>query len=92
MSIATDNLLVKFREKDSPFGVTRRTVRAMAKELDVPETQVIHFALSKLAQDVLPAYEADDGPLKAKQIAALRKHAARDLPKGNVLFREDLFK
>ncbi len=63
----------------------------MAKELDVPETQVIHFALSKLAQDVLPAYEADDGPLKAKQITALRKHAARDLPKGDVLFREDLF-
>jgi hypothetical protein len=92
MTVATDNLLVKFREKDSPFGVTRRTVRAMAKELDVPETQVIHFALSKLAQDVLPAYEADDGPLKAKQITALRRRAATNMPKGKVISKDSLFK
>jgi hypothetical protein len=40
----------------------------------------------------LPAYAPDDGPLTASQIAALRKDAARHLPKGKVLAREDLFK
>lgn len=91
MTVATENLLVKFRSKDTPFGVTRGTVKAMAKELDVNETQVIHMALSKFAADVLPAYAPDDGPLTAQQIKALRKDAEKHLPKGKTLSRADLF-
>ncbi len=85
------NLLVKFRSKDTQFGVTRKTVKALAKELDVNETQVIHMALSKFASDVLPAYAPDDGPLSAKQVTALRKDAAKHLPKGKTLSKETLF-
>lgn len=91
MKSANDNLLVKFRSKDTQFGVTRTTVKAIAKELDVNETQVIHMALSKFAKDVLPAYAPDDGPLTAKQVLALRKDAAKRLPKGKVLLRDTLF-
>ncbi len=91
MKSANDNLLVKFRSKDTQFGVTRTTVKAIAKELDVNETQVIHMALSKFATDVLPAYAPDDGPLTVKQVLALRKDAAKRLPKGKVLLRDTLF-
>lgn len=91
MQTASENLLVKFRAKDTRFGVTRSTVKALATELDVSETQVIHMALSRFAEDVLPAYEPDDGPLTAKQITALRKDAAIHLPKGKVVARQDLF-
>lgn len=91
MTIAADNLLVKFRSRDTSFGVTRGTVKALAKELDVNETQVIHMALSKFASDVLPAYAPDDGPLTAKQVRALRKDAAKHMPKGKVLSSEALF-
>ncbi|MDD5334162.1 MAG: hypothetical protein PHS32_10485 [Rhodoferax sp.] len=91
MTVASENLLVKFRNKDTQFGVTRGTVKALASELDVTETQVIHMALSKFAGDVLPAYAPDDGPLTAKQITALRKDAAKHLPKGKTLSRQDLF-
>ena len=91
MTIAAENLLVKFRSRDTQFGVTRGTVKALAKELDVNETQVIHMALSKFAHDVLPAYAPDDGPLTAKQVRALRKDAANHLPKGKVLSSEALF-
>lgn len=52
MAAAAENLLVKFRSRDTQFGVTRGTVKALAKELDVSETQVIHMALSKFASDV----------------------------------------
>lgn len=91
-TIATkDNLLFKFRSRDTQFGVTRGTVKALAKELDVNETQVIHMALAKLAIDVLPAYAADEGPLSAKQVKALRQDAAQHLPKGETLTREVLF-
>ncbi len=92
MLTTAEHLLVKFRTKDTRFGVTRSTVKALASELDVSETQVIHMALSKFAEEVLPAYEPDDGPLTARQMAALRKDAARHLPKGKVLARESLFK
>ena len=91
MSTPSTNLLVKFRSKDTQFGVTRKTVKALAKELDVNETQVIHMALSKFASDVLPAYAPDDGPLTAKQIAALRKDAAKHMPKGKTISKAVLF-
>ena len=91
MTAISKNLLVKFRSKDTQFGVTRGTVKALAKALDVNETQVIHMALSKLATDVLPAYAPDDGHLTSRQINALRKDAAKHLPTGKTLAREDLF-
>lgn len=91
MTVTKDSLLVKFRSKDTQFGVTRGTVKVLAQELDVNETQVIHMALSKFAADVLPAYSPDDGPLTAKQIKALRKDAEKHLPKGKTLSREVLF-
>lgn len=91
MRTANENLLVKFRSKDTQFGVTRTTVKALAKELDVNETQVIHMALSKLATDVLPAYAPDDGPLTAKQLRVLRADADKRLPKGRLIAKEILF-
>ena len=91
MKASNKKLLIKFRSKEIQFGVTRTTVKAIAKELDVNETQVIHMALSKFATDVLPTYAPDDGPLTAKQVLALRKDAAKHLPKGKPLSRETLF-
>ena len=91
MQTTNDHLLVKFRAKDTRFGVTRNTVKTLAAELDVSETQVIHMALSKFADDNLPAYEPDDGPLTAKQMTAIRKDAAKHLPRGKVLESQDLF-
>ena len=91
MTSTNDNLLVQFRAKDTALGVTRSTVKAIAKALEVNETQVIHMALSKFAADVLPAYAPDDGPLSAKQIRALREDAKKHLPQGKTLSGESLF-
>ena len=62
MPAANDSLLLKFRPTDSVVGVNRKTVKAMATRLGVPETQVVDLALAKLAVETLPGYEADDGP------------------------------
>jgi len=91
MNNSNENMLVKFRSKDTQFGVTRATVKAIAKELDINETQAIHLALSKFASDILPAYEPDDGPLTTKEIKLLRGRAAKQLPTGKVLSSKDLF-
>jgi hypothetical protein len=91
MKTANNSLLVKFQSRDTPFGVTRATVRAIAKELGINEMQVIHMALSRFATDVLPAYAPDDAPLTAKEVLALRKDAAKRLPKGKIVLRDALF-
>jgi hypothetical protein len=91
MSASSDSLLLKFRSKDSRFGVTRDTVKALASELDVSETLVVHMALAKLAEETLPSYEPDDGPLTAREVARVRKAAKATLPKGKIVERLKLF-
>ena len=85
------HLLLKFRARDTRFGVTRATVKSLAAELDVSETQVVHMALSKLAEEVLPAYQPDDGPLTSAEVSAVRKRAKAGMPEGKVLDKQSLF-
>ena len=91
MPAVADSLLLKFRSQNTRFGVTRETVKALASELDTTETQVVHLALSRLAEEMLPAYEADDGPLTAAQLAIVRKQAKAAMPKGKVVAKQSLF-
>jgi hypothetical protein len=87
----SEKLLLTFRQQDSPYGVTRATVQALAAALDVSETMAIHVAVSRFAKEVLPAYDADAGPLTAADTAWLRKAAQPRLPKGPVKSRKTLF-
>lgn len=91
MPIATSSLLLKFRSRDTQFGVTRETVKAMAERFDLSETEVVHMALSRLAKDELPAYEADEGPLSARELRDLQKLADAALPKGRIVKKQSLF-
>lgn len=84
------NLLIKFKSKDSQYGVTRETLKALAEEMDVSETMVVHLAISRFAKEVLPAYEMDDGPLAVGDIARIRKAAQPKLPKGKLLRKRSL--
>ena len=91
MSNTQESMLLKFRAKDMLLGVTRDTVRALAAELDTTETGVVHMALSKLAEQMLPAYEPDAGPLTARELASVRRVARKSLPKDKVLASKRLF-
>lgn len=91
MPAATSSLLLKFRARNTQFGVTRETVKAMAARFDLSETEVVHMALSRMANEELPAYKADDGPLSARDVKALGKIADTALPKGRVVRKQSLF-
>ncbi len=65
----------RYRNSDSPTGVTRETAKRLAERLGVDETQVIHLALHQLAVKILPQYEQDDGPLTAAQVRQIKKLA-----------------
>ena len=91
MTTGASGLLLKFRSRNTQFGVTRETVKAMAAQFDLSETEVVHMALSRMAKDELPAYEADEGPLSASDMKALTKIAQAALPKGKAVKTHNLF-
>ena len=61
-------ILLRFRPTDNANGVSRKTLARLAKTLGVNETQIMHYALKKLARAMLPAYEPDEGDLATKAI------------------------
>jgi len=85
----SDNLLLKFKAKDSKFGVTRETLKALSEEMDLSETMVIHLAISRFAKEVLPNYEADEGPLTAAEHAKIFREVRKTHRRGRVV--ESLF-
>jgi hypothetical protein len=69
---APSTMLLKFKHKDTVMGVQKQTVKRMADLLGFNETDVVHYALSKLAREVIPSYEMDDGPLTESQLIKIK--------------------
>ncbi|HZV67533.1 MAG TPA: hypothetical protein VFG03_21820 [Telluria sp.] len=70
---AANQIAFRYRMVDTAAGVTRDTVKRLAAQLGVDETQAIHHALRQLAIKLLPQYEADDGALTAGQVRQIKK-------------------
>jgi len=70
---AAEGILLRYRDKDTAYGVTRKTTTKLAETLGLSETQVVHVALANLARQTLPRYEADNGPLTKEQLEAIDK-------------------
>jgi hypothetical protein len=79
----------RYRNFDSPTGVTRNTAKLLAEKLGVDETQALHIALHELAVKILPQYEPDDGPLNSSQIRQIKKIAS--VPEKQKSVRSSLF-
>ena len=69
----TPNVILRCRERDTPYAVSRKTTTRLADTLGMTETQVIHLALAELAARHLPQYAPDDGPLKPATLGQMRK-------------------
>lgn len=80
-------ILLRYREKDTAYGVTRKTTAKLANTLGLTETQVVHVALANLARQTLPRYELDDGPLTQAQMDAID----RLQPPGRIKVTKSLF-
>ena len=86
MPSAAEKLLVRFRELDGPLGVTRDTLRKLARSLGVDETAAVHLALVQLSDKVLPRYERDGGLLTAAQLREARSLVSQDREPTSTLF------
>jgi hypothetical protein len=83
----TSGILLRYRDKDTAYGVTRKTTAKLADTLGLSETQVVHVALANLARQTLPRYELDDGPLTQAQMDAID----RLQPPGRMKVTKSLF-
>jgi len=86
MPSSAEKLLVRFREVDSPLGVTRDTLRSLAKNLGVDETAAVHLALAQLSEKQLPRYARDNGLLTAAQLRDARSLVSQDREPTSSLF------
>lgn len=86
-SPAASGILLRYRDRDTAFGVTRKTTAKLAETLGLSETQVVHVALANLARQTLPRYEADNGPLTDRQMEEIQ----RLQPRGRMKVKESLF-
>lgn len=61
---ADGNMVLRFRSKDSPVGVTRNTWRELANGLGMSETEAIHQAMAEFAarngdKKLIPGFPKD---------------------------------
>lgn len=84
---AASAVLLRYRDSDTAFGVSRNTATRLAQTLGLSETQVIHVALAQFARQTLPKYEPDDGPLTAAQTKKIEQLQ----PSGRMKVKASLF-
>ena len=80
-------VLLRYRDTDTAFGVSRGTATQLAGVLGMSETQVIHVALAQFARQTLPGYDVDNGPLTSAQQKAIEKLE----PQGRMKVTKSLF-
>jgi len=76
--MSSSALLVKFKDADTANSVTRATLKKMSDVLGFNDTQLVQYALARLRAEVLPAYEADEGPLSVATIKKIKKLADQE--------------
>lgn len=75
------SFLFRLRSQDTPNGISSDTLDKLIQETGLSKTDVLHYALRKMADEYLPHYEADDADLTEAQIQYLRDTSpANDIP------------
>ena len=85
----SNKLLLLFRDEDTEHGITRESLRRMARIKGISETAVIHLALANL-RNTLPNYEPDDGPLTSAQRKAVEDDVIAKHPESAAFVRNPL--
>ena len=80
MASSVAQIPFRFREADTPTGVSRETAKRLAAVLGLDETQTIHLAMRQLADKHLPRYEPDNGMVTARQLERIRRAAGHRKP------------
>jgi hypothetical protein len=86
----SESFRLSFRSQDTPTAISSATFRMLMKRTGLNHTEIAHLALRQMANQYLPHYEMDNGPVTAKQSAAIRAHSTA-LNTPDESFSEGLF-
>ncbi|MCP1438680.1 hypothetical protein J3D56_002116 [Erwinia persicina] len=85
-----NSFLFRLRSKDTPTGISAGTLDRLMQETGLSKTELTHLALRNLADEYLPYYAQDDGPLSDAQIQRINEVSkAAEIPEES--FTEKLF-
>lgn len=86
----TESFLLRLCNQDTPTGISGATIKMLMERTGLNRTEITHLALRQMANQYLPQYEMDNGPLTVKQSGAIRaRSTASNTPDEN--FSERLF-
>lgn len=68
----TEGFLFRLRRQDTPTGISNSTLASLMDLTGLSKTETAHLALRYLADELLPKYERDDGPLTEDQLQLIR--------------------
>lgn len=74
-----ESTLLRYRERNTPNGVTKSTAQKLAEHFGLTETDLLHRLLAQAAARELPQYAADDGALSDEAWRAVTRRAPRQL-------------
>lgn len=72
MATKTSDFLFRLRDNDSPSAISKATLAALMEVTGMTKTELTHLALRKMANNYLPRYEEDNGPLTNEQLLSIR--------------------
>lgn len=85
-AVKKESLLLNFAPREAKHAVSRNTVKALRDLLGFSnETQVIQYALASLRDQMMPRYQADNGPVPEKMLEHIRKAVSQRTEGGKSL-------
>lgn len=81
------SIVVRLKKQDTPIGISRDTFDALAKQLGISKTEVMHRALRDMANRYNVPYDLEDGHLKAEEYAPLHTLPAERLTPDQQFFK-----
>tara|TARA_R110000822_G_C15333153_1_gene494826 strand:+ start:3364 stop:3636 length:273 start_codon:yes stop_codon:yes gene_type:complete len=73
-TVHKESLLLNFAPHEAKHAVSRKTIKELQNLLGFSdETQVIHYALATLRDQMMPRYQADNGPVPDAMLEQISK-------------------
>lgn len=76
--MSTDALKLQFKQGETLNTVSRATLKTLASRLGFNETQTIQYALARLREEVIPAYDPDAPDLSPHALQFVRERVRQD--------------
>lgn len=69
----TESLLFRLKDRDTIDEISSNSFHNLINVTGMNKTKLVHYALSKMRDSLIPKYEMDDGPITDEQLRILNE-------------------